>query len=494
MSIPSELPEGWVRVRLDQVAEVRLGRQRSPKNHIGTHMRPYLRAANVDWNGLKLDDVKEMNFTDDELAVYRLKKGDIVLSEASGSPSEVGKPAIWNDEIADCCLQNTLIRVRSHGVDPNYLFHFLRSEAIRGAFVEHSRGVGIHHIGSARLAAWQVPVPPLEEQQRIVAALEEQLSRLDAAVGNAVEVRKKLLAYKASRELEIVPSPKSRTGEQVLPDGWRMVRLSDISHSSGYGTSAKCGYEGDGSAVLRIPNIQSGSIDPDDLKYALDVGLDLNAYKVKAGDLLVVRTNGSRDLIGRVAVSHEDTEYAFASYLIRFKIKTEIASPDWVARVLSTRPWRRLIEAAAASTAGQYNLNLKKLGSLPIVLPPVEQQLSLTVALDEIDESVRRLTSAVDDASLKGEALRRSLLTEAFAGRLVSQNPADESIEALLDRIRTEREAAGAAKSRRRSPRRAPAQRKRTPDTGPAPDVPLPARADAPATATQPTLDLEMPS
>lgn len=59
-------------------------------------MRPYVRAANVGWSGLKLDDVKEMNFTDAEMDTYRLMAGDLLLGEASGSATEVGKPAIWN--------------------------------------------------------------------------------------------------------------------------------------------------------------------------------------------------------------------------------------------------------------------------------------------------------------------------------------------------------------------------------------------------------------
>ncbi len=59
----TELPTGWAVARLDELAEVRLGRQRSPKNHSGSRMRPYLRAANVTWSGLDLNDVKEMNFT-----------------------------------------------------------------------------------------------------------------------------------------------------------------------------------------------------------------------------------------------------------------------------------------------------------------------------------------------------------------------------------------------------------------------------------------------
>lgn len=168
-------------VRLDKIAQVRLGRQRSPKNHSGDNMRPYIRAANVTWAGLALDDVKEMNFTDAELEEFRLRRNDIVLSEASGSPGEVGKPAIWRDEIDACCFQNTLIRVRPHGVDPNYLLYFLRCEALRGSFRTGARGVGIHHLGSAKLAAWHVALPSVEKQQRIVSSLDEQLSKLQSA-------------------------------------------------------------------------------------------------------------------------------------------------------------------------------------------------------------------------------------------------------------------------------------------------------------------------
>ncbi|WP_404950063.1 restriction endonuclease subunit S [Streptomyces sp. ARC12] len=167
--------------RLSDVAEVRLGRQRSPKNHAGDNMRPYLRAANVGWKGLLLEDVKEMNFTDKELETYRLEKGDIVLSEASGSPGEVGKPAMWNDEIEDCSFQNTLIRVRSKAINPHYLLYFLRCSALRGDFRAGARGVGIHHLGAAKLSSWSIPVPSGEDQARIVDALDTQLSALAAA-------------------------------------------------------------------------------------------------------------------------------------------------------------------------------------------------------------------------------------------------------------------------------------------------------------------------
>jgi type I restriction enzyme S subunit len=176
-----KLPERWVWTSLDAVADVRLGRQRSPKDHHGTHMRPYLRAANVTWCGLDLSDVKEMNFTDAEAAVYRLQPGDIVVNEASGSPQEVGKPAMWRDELDECCFQNTLVRVRARGVEPRYLEHWIRHQALRGSFAVGSRGVGIHHLTAGALAGWPVPLPPREEQDRIVAEVDRCLSFVGSA-------------------------------------------------------------------------------------------------------------------------------------------------------------------------------------------------------------------------------------------------------------------------------------------------------------------------
>ncbi|MEU9999047.1 restriction endonuclease subunit S [Streptomyces sp. NPDC050848] len=171
---------GGEELRLDQLAEVRLGRQRSPKNHQGENMVPYLRAANVGWQGLLLDDVKEMNFSGKETERYRLRDGDIVLSEASGSPGEVGKPAIWRGEIENCCFQNTLIRVRPTGIDPEFLLLYLRCLALRGDFRAGARGVGIHHLGAAKLASWPVPVPSQEKQKEAVEKIQSFLDLIDA--------------------------------------------------------------------------------------------------------------------------------------------------------------------------------------------------------------------------------------------------------------------------------------------------------------------------
>jgi type I restriction enzyme, S subunit len=145
---------------LSEVAEVRLGRQRSPKNHAGNRMRPYLRAANVGWDELRFDDVKQMQFSESESETYELHDGDVLLTEASGSASEVGKSAVYRDEIPGVCFQNTLLRVRcDEGVDSDFVQLYLLAEARSGKFVAESRGVGIHHLGRARLASWPILLP-----------------------------------------------------------------------------------------------------------------------------------------------------------------------------------------------------------------------------------------------------------------------------------------------------------------------------------------------
>ena len=216
-----ELPEEWVWASLESISEVRLGRQRSPKRANGPYMHSYLRAANVTWDGLDLSDVKEMDFNPGELETYRLEPGDILLAEASGSADEVGKPAVWNGEIKDCCFQNTLIRVRAYQQIVSYLFYHLLSNARSGALGREARGVGIHHLGAERSSSWTVAFPPLAEQRRIVADVERRLSLIqqaeattEANLKRAEKLRQSIL--KRAFEGQLVPQDPDDEPASVL--------------------------------------------------------------------------------------------------------------------------------------------------------------------------------------------------------------------------------------------------------------------------------------
>ncbi len=204
------VPETWSWCRTDQVGRVGLGRQRSPKNHEGPQMRPYLRSANITWQGVDTSDVKEMNFDDADFKRFKLEVGDVLLNEGSGSAREVGKPAIWRGEIADCCYQNTLLRVQPHRSSSEYLYYYFLLTARAGRFVSSTQGVNIQHIGREGLASYPVPLAPELEQREIVRRIESafaKIDRLSRAARRALELVGKLdkaILAKAFRG-ELVP-------------------------------------------------------------------------------------------------------------------------------------------------------------------------------------------------------------------------------------------------------------------------------------------------
>jgi type I restriction enzyme S subunit len=175
-----ELPDGWCWATVEQLGSVQLGRQRSPKNRSNEYPTKYIRAANLTEAGLDLSDVLDMEFVPGELETYRLLPGDVLLSEASGSPDQVGKPVVWNGEIENCCFQNTVIRLRPVGM-PSYFpltvfRHYYRSKL----FAKVSAGVGINHLSAGKFSALRFPLAPLAEQEQIVAEVEQRLSMIAA--------------------------------------------------------------------------------------------------------------------------------------------------------------------------------------------------------------------------------------------------------------------------------------------------------------------------
>jgi type I restriction enzyme S subunit len=173
-----QLPDPWCWVAVEQLGDVQLGRQRSPKHHSKEHPTQYIRAANLTERGLDLSDVLEMNFSPAERNIYRLSKGDVLLSEASGSPDQVGKPVVWNDELAECCFQNTVIRLRPTLPMSAFLLVVFRHCYFNKVFAAHTTGVGINHLSAARFRRIAVPLPPLEEQAKIVSEIQTAMNAI----------------------------------------------------------------------------------------------------------------------------------------------------------------------------------------------------------------------------------------------------------------------------------------------------------------------------
>ncbi len=202
------LPEGWTWASVEQLGEVQLGRQRSPKNVSKHYPTKYIRAANITERGIDVSDVLDMEFSPAERERFALRDGDIILSEASGSPSQVGKPAVWRDELPMCCFQNTVLRLRPLVVRSKYVLVTFQNFYANSVFAKVAGGVGINHLGAEKFSAIPFPLPPLAEQTRIVAEVERRLSvveELEAVVSanlqRATRLRQSILQKAFTGEL-----------------------------------------------------------------------------------------------------------------------------------------------------------------------------------------------------------------------------------------------------------------------------------------------------
>lgn len=165
------IPSHWGIAHAESVGDIQLGQQRHPKFDAGSNVRPYLRVANVFDDFIDFGDLKEMHFPENELKKFELVPGDILLNEGQ-SLELVGRSAIYRGEVAGCCFQKTLLRFRcGHDLIPEFAQCFFQHMLYSGKFAKIAvQTTSVAHLTAVRFKKVPIPVPPLEEQRRLVSA------------------------------------------------------------------------------------------------------------------------------------------------------------------------------------------------------------------------------------------------------------------------------------------------------------------------------------
>jgi type I restriction enzyme, S subunit len=209
-----------------------------------------------------------------------------------------------------------------------------------------------------------------------------------------------------------------------LPESWTLCSLGDIVYDFSYGTSSKSNYSYEGVPVLRIPNIGNNNIELEDIKYLTETEVD-NSNTVVEGDILIIRSNGSKDLVGKCAiVDSKCSGYAFASYLIR--IRTIGVVPEYVYYMLKSERIRSQFFTKARSSAGINNINTEELSSTTIPLPPYDEQIEI---VNKIKELLYVEEKALDRINLNNsfDSITSALLLKAFRGELGTNDPVENN-------------------------------------------------------------------
>lgn len=399
----SQLPVNWKTSALGEIADTQLGKMLNKSKQTGKSTVPYLRSLNVQWGSIDVDDLNAMDIELNERDKFTAKKGDLLVCEGG----ESGRAAIWQGD-EPIGFQNALHRIRPTAeIETRYLFYYFEW-IVKNRLIDHLfNGVTIKHFSQENLRAVMVSYPSIAEQRQIIEVLEDHLSRLDAALIDLdhISVRCNRLLSRIEQDLATSKS-------------YEKVNLGDIATDVRYGTSEKCAVDATGPMVLRIPNVLKGKIDLNDVKFALNAQLDLSNILLTEGDLLVIRTNGSKPLVGRSAVVQTGVEAAYASYLIRFRFDQLRVKPEWVQWMLSMKVGREQIDRMAASSAGQHNISGTSLKSISIPLPSLEEQVTLLQQRDTWRIRIQHVLAITDPSKQYGSDLRRSLLQAAFTGQL----------------------------------------------------------------------------
>jgi type I restriction enzyme S subunit len=276
----------------------------------------------------------------------------------------------------------------------------------------------------AGMAQITIPLPPLPEQRRIIAKLDSMTGRTARARDELERIPRLIQKYReailaAAFSGELTREWRHVNGYKAPPMSSLGALVSDIR----YGTSKKCHAGGNGIAVLRIPNVLAGKIDLSDLKYAVLEPKELNKLRLQDGDVLIVRSNGSPDLVGRPAlVENSAVGLAFAGYLIRLlrlRPKPNAVQPRFLSAMLQSPQIRKVIDITARSTSGVHNINSTELAALAIPCPQLIEQQEIVRRIESAFTWLDRVATEHANASRLLPKLDQAILAKAFRGELV---------------------------------------------------------------------------
>lgn len=475
----TELPAGWNEAALDDLV--------APSSH-ALAIGPFgsnLKVSDYQPSGTPLVFVRNIRARDfdlvptfvseqkaAELAAHRVVPGDVLVTKMGDPPGDV---AIYPAGRLQAILTADCIKATPHpAIAGWYLGFAIESPDCAGQIGEMTSGVAQQKISLAKIRRLRVPLAPQAEQQRMVAAIEEAFSKLDAGEAGLRTVRQLLKrmrdavlaaavtgrlvpqhptdspATKLLVDLGVEPIEPERN-VSTLPGSWAVARLGELLAgplANGRSVRTRAG----GFPVLRLTCLRDGRIDLGETKEGEWDVADAARYLVQRGDFLVSRGNGSLNLVGRGGLVDVDPEpVAYPDTLIRLRVSENVLDPSFLAMLWNSAVVRRQLEAQARTTAGIYKVNQSMIAEVRLPIAPRDEQVRIVTEVERQFSFLDACERAADAAIARGAATRRSVLKAAFEGKLVPQDPIDEPASVLLHRIRADRAAAPKAARRSRA-------------------------------------------
>ncbi|BAZ08212.1 restriction modification system DNA specificity domain-containing protein [Calothrix sp. NIES-4071] len=486
------MPEGWLWTTIGEIAQSMQNGIYKPSQFYSDDGIACLRMYNIENGEIVWKDIKRMILTPEEIRQYKLEANDILINRVN-SRELVGKAAPIPFDIEICVYESKNIRLRffNNLIESKLIGFWFRIYSQKYFNQNAQQTVGMASINQEQIGLMPIPLPPLNEQRRLVAKIEslkartarvkESLSTIPALLDQfrqsvlAAAFRGALTAdwrrlnpnvEPASVLLESIQKGKQEADAKAqrkpavkpnipLPDNlqfpksWEIVISHDLflfvtSGSRGWAQY----YSDDGAIFIRVGNLNRNTISLDFTSVQRvnpSVGTEGTRTRVKPKDILISITAD----IGMVAVIPEDIPEAYINQHVALARPQEYLLSEYFGWYIASSEcgFKQLKELQRGMT--KIGLGLDDIRSIWIPLPPVEEQKEIIRKIhyffkiaDTIEQQYQQTFGAIDQ-------LDQTILAQAFRGALVPQDPNDEPASVLLERIRAEREKNAGATSKR---------------------------------------------
>jgi type I restriction enzyme S subunit len=433
----------------------------------------------MTWGAFREEENKAVPTGVDFNPDHEIRTGDILVSRAN-TEDYVGAPVL-----VDRCRRHLLLSDKSLRLVPSdrlnsrWFYYLLSSPAVRREISRRATGTkdSMRNVSQETLASIHVQVPPLAEQDRIVAALDDQLSRVDAGSvylnrASHQESQLRIATYTAAVEGRLIASPQAeapvaerfdaeRQGrwrkehgdrkykspvepdleiEPFVPDSWHVVSLeaaTDPARLIQYGILMPRVKTRGSVPYVEVKDLAGETLSGKKLhRTSRELDEQFSKSRLAKNDV-VMAVRGSYE---RSAVVPDDLEGANVSRdVVRIAPLPDL-DPDYLHIYLQSAFSRRYFGHHARGVAVK-GVNTASVRSLPVVIPALEVQHEIVREVRHCISAVNKISAEIRDARKRASNLKKSLLAEAFAGMLVPQDPTDEPAAVLLERIGVEKQA-----------------------------------------------------
>lgn len=427
--IIKQIPMHWVIAPLKFIGKIILGKMLTPEDKGGYTEKPYLRAKNIGWETVDAEDIKTMWLSAYELGQYRLEQNDLLISEGG----EVGRTAIWNSELDECYIQNSVHKVTIHQEhNPRYYLYHSQVFGKTGYYDSIVNRVSIAHLTGEKLKDIRFVVPPLSEQQAVADFLDCKTAQIDALIEKKQrqidllqEQRTALINHAVTKGLN-PDAPMKYSGVEWLgeiPSHWEVKRVKHLVQRKR--NAIKTGPFGSQltnadmmGTDVKVYN-QRSVIDNDFVNGENHVSLEkfqqLKEFEIFAGDILIT----TRGTIGRCAIFPENAEKGILHpCLIRLQLDEKLILKEYLIWFIQDSVLFQqsiFFESNATTIDVIYSGTMKQ---VLVPVPPIEEQFEIIKYLSELKNKVQQANDRLEKEILLLQEYRTALISEAVTGKI----------------------------------------------------------------------------